>query len=48
LNDKVNLNNKQQKITRQQITPEIAAYVVKEYLLPMFENGGKKHLTKKK
>ena len=24
------------------ITPEIAAFVVKEYLLPMFESDGKK------
>jgi len=29
------------------ITPEVAAYVVKEYLLPMFESDGKKLLTKK-
>jgi len=29
------------------ITPEIAAFVVKEYLLPMFENDGKKILSKK-
>ena len=30
------------------ITPEIAAYVVKEYLLPMFESDGKRLLSKKK
>jgi len=29
------------------ITPEIAAFVVKEYLLPMFESDGKKLMTKK-
>lgn len=29
------------------ITPEIAAFVVKEYLLPMFESDGKKLLSKK-
>ena len=29
------------------ITPEIAAFVVKEYLLPMFESDGKRLLTKK-
>ena len=29
------------------ITPEIAAFVVKEYLLPMFESDGKKLLAKK-
>ena len=28
------------------ITPEIAAFVVKEYLLPMFESDGKKSLSK--
>ena len=30
------------KFTRDMITPEIAAVVVKEYLLPMFENDGKR------
>lgn len=30
------------------ITPEVAAYVVKEYLLPMFESDGKKLVAKKK
>lgn len=29
------------------ITPEIAAFVVKEYLLPMFESDGKRLLAKK-
>jgi hypothetical protein len=29
------------------ITPEIAAFVVKEYLLPMFESDGKRLLSKK-
>lgn len=36
-----------QKFTRSMITPEIAAFVVKEYLLPMFESDGKKLLSKK-
>ena len=30
------------------ISPEIAAFVVKEYLLPMFESDGKRLLSKKK
>jgi len=30
------------------ITPEVAAFVVKEYLLPMFESDGKKLLSTKK
>ena len=35
--------------SHQEITPELAAHVVKEYLLPMFEASGKKnHLEKKK
>jgi len=29
------------------ITPEIAAFVVKEYLLPMFENDGKRIKNRK-
>lgn len=29
------------------ITPEIAAFVVKEYLLPMFESDGHRILAKK-
>ena len=29
------------------ITPEIAAFVVKEYLLPMFESDGKRLIAKK-
>ena len=29
------------------ITPEIAAFVVKEYLLPMFESDGKRIMNKK-
>lgn len=29
------------------ISPEIAAFVVKEYLLPMFESDGKRILSKK-
>ena len=29
------------------ITPEIAAFVVKEYLLPMFETDGKRIISKK-
>ena len=29
------------------ITPEVAAFVVKEYLLPMFESDGKKLLSRK-
>jgi hypothetical protein len=29
------------------ITPEIAAFVVKEYLLPMFESDGKRLMSKK-
>jgi hypothetical protein len=29
------------------ITPEVAAFVVKEYLLPMFESDGKRLLAKK-
>ena len=37
-----------QKFTRSMITPEIAAFVVKEYLLPMFESDGKRILSKKK
>jgi len=35
------------KFTRSMITPEIAAFVVKEYLLPMFESDGKRILSKK-
>lgn len=35
------------KFTRAMITPEIAAFVVKEYLLPMFESDGKRLLAKK-
>ena len=31
-----------------EITPELAAKVVKDYLLPMFESDGKKLLRKKK
>jgi len=30
------------------VTPEIAAYVVKEYLLPMFESDGKKLMKSKR
>ena len=41
LND--NLND-----SHQEITPELAAHVVKEYLLPMFEASGKKHHLVKK
>jgi len=40
-NDKLSFISKQ-KLTRSMITPEIAAFVVKEYLLPMFESDGKK------
>ena len=29
------------------ITPEVAAFVVKEYLLPMFDSDGKKLQSKK-
>ena len=29
------------------ITPEVAAFVVKEYLLPMFESDGKRLIAKK-
>ena len=29
------------------ITPELAAFVVKEYLLPMFESDGKRLMSKK-
>jgi len=29
------------------ITPEIATFVVKEYLLPMFETDGKRIMSKK-
>ena len=29
------------------VTPEIAAFVVKDYLLPMFESDGKKLMAKK-
>mmetsp|Transcript_11619 Transcript_11619/g.17602 ORF Transcript_11619/g.17602 Transcript_11619/m.17602 type:complete len:207 (-) Transcript_11619:1969-2589(-) len=36
------------KLSRDMITPEIAAFVVKEYLLPMFESDGKRLLSKKK
>ena len=39
------MNNKQLKL--KQITPEIAANVVKDYILPMFENDGKKFIKKK-
>lgn len=38
---------KKEKLTRDMITPEIAAFVVKEYLLPMFESDGKQLLAKK-
>ena len=34
--------------SHQEITPELAAHVVKEYLLPMFEASGKKHHLVKK
>ena len=30
-----------------EITPEIAGYVVKDYLLPLFQQGDKKQLQKK-
>ena len=30
------------------ITPEIAAFVVKDYLLPMFESDGKKLMNTKR
>jgi len=36
------------KLSKDMITPEIAAFVVKEYLLPMFESDGKRLLTSKK
>ena len=36
-----------QKFTRSMITPEIAAFVVKEYLLPMFESDGKRLISKR-
>lgn len=36
------------KFTRDMITPEIAAFVVKQYLLPMFESDGKRILSKKR
>ncbi|CDW78389.1 ankyrin repeat domain containing protein [Stylonychia lemnae] len=35
------------KIRLQSITPEIAANVVKDYILPMFENDGKKFIKRK-
>jgi len=35
------------KWTRSMITPEIAAFVVKEYLLPMFESDGRKLMNAK-
>lgn len=31
-----------------EITPELAATVVRDYLLPMFQNDGKKLLSKKR
>jgi len=41
-----NISNSK-KLTRAMVTPEIAAFVVKDYLLPMFESDGKKLMTKK-
>ena len=35
-------------LSRSDITPEMAAFVVKEYLLPMFEQDGKKQTSAKK
>ena len=35
-------------LSKETITPEIAAFVVKEYLLPIFESDGKKLLKNKK
>lgn len=35
------------ELSREMITPEMAAFVVKEYLLPMFESDGKKLLSRK-
>ena len=35
-------------LSKETITPEIAAFVVKEYLLPIFESDGKKILKNKK
>lgn len=34
-------------VSMRDITPEIAAQVVKNYLLPMFDSDGKKYLTKR-
>ena len=33
--------------TQQQVTPELAAQIVKDYILPMFESDGKKDLKNK-
>jgi hypothetical protein len=35
------------ELSREMVTPEMAAFVVKEYLLPMFESDGKKLLSRK-
>ena len=34
----------QQSNLQQQVTPELAAQIVKDYILPMFESDGKKDL----
>ena len=41
------LKNKQPINQSFQITPELAANVVKDYILPMFDNEGKKYLKRK-
>ena len=45
---KTDLPSKAPQLSKESITPEIAAYVVKEYLLPIFESDGKKLLKNKK
>lgn len=40
--------NKPKPFTTRDITPELAATVVRDYLLPMFESDGRKLLRKRK
>ena len=40
------MKHKTKKIQPEEITPELAAYVVKTYLLPMFETDVKNHARK--
>ena len=48
IKDKTKISNLSLKLSKQEITPEVAAFVVKEYLLPMFESDGKRLLAVKR